>query len=51
VETKFGKAMYRSPTRSEIAAVSSEMSLEVMEKVEEGKKGPYICHHMEPHHT
>lgn len=51
METEFGKAVYSSPTRSELATISVEMYLEIMEAGEEGKKLLCICHHMAPHHT
>ena len=51
METEFGKAVYGSPTRSELAAVSSEMCLEIMEVGEGGKKVLCFCYHVTPHHT
>ena len=46
VETEFGKAVYRSPARSELTTIYGEMYLEIMEVGEEGKKVLCIRHHI-----
>jgi len=43
VETEFGRAVYGSPTRSELATIFGEMYLEIMEVGMEGKEVLCIC--------